>query len=110
MARIGKPLLFILTLAAGAAWADTGWTGYGAVQELTATSRHYYLVRLDVGRNPSGCSDQQWFYQDYGAPGADKMYVSLLEAVKSGLRLRVYVTGRCNLDGYAEISSVSISP
>ena len=33
-----------------------------------------------------------------------------LEALTSEVRLRVYVTGVCNLDGYAEISSLGIIP
>jgi len=87
--------------------ADSGWTGYANVSELQPTGLHYYRVRLPVKENPSGCKDKEWFFQDYGGPGAKEMYATLLEALKSGLKVRVFVTGRCNLDGHSEISSLS---
>ena len=90
--------------------ADAGWTDYVAVAEMVPTAHHYYEVRLPVRKNPSGCMNKTWFYQDYRSPGADKMFQTLLEGLKSGLRVRVYVTGRCNLNGYSEISSVSAVP
>ena len=95
-------------LLIGSAHAQSGWTDFAAVDELRATARHYYLVRLDVNNNPSGCRDRQWFFQDYGVAGADKMFQTLLEAVKAGIKVRVYVTGRCNFDGYSEFSAVSM--
>ena len=91
-------------------YADSGWTDYVTVAELVPSARHYYEVRLPVKENPSGCKNKTWFYQDYDAPGADKMFLTILEGIKSNLRIRVYVTGRCNLFDYSEISSVSIIP
>jgi len=90
--------------------ARTGWTDYVAIVELVPTARHYYEVRLPVKENPSGCKSKTWFYQDYAAPGSDKMFRVLLEGVKAGANLRVYVTGKCNINGYAEISAVSVTP
>lgn len=95
-------------LFAGSAYAESGWTDYGVVAELNPTARHYYLARLNVTKNPSSCKDKRWFFQDYDAPGSEKMFLTLLEAIKSGLKARVYVTGKCNLEGYSEISSVSV--
>ena len=89
--------------------SGAGWTDYAKLAELIPTARHYYVFRLPVTDNPSGCREDTWFYQDYGSAGSDKMFDSLLEGVNSGLRLRVYVTGICNIDGYAEISSVGIA-
>lgn len=99
-----------LTFCADSALADAGWTDYTAVAELIATSRHYYEVRLPVKQNPSGCRKKTWFYQNYDSAGADKAFAVLLESMKSSLRLRVYATGVCNLNGHAEISSVSVVP
>ena len=90
--------------------ASAGWTDYGSVAELVPTSKHYYEFRLSVTKNPSGCESKTDFYQDYTTPASDKMYDTLLEAVKSDLRVRVYVTGKCNLHGASEISSVSVVP
>jgi len=38
------------------------------------------------------------------------MFDILLEGIKSGLRMRVYVTGVCNLSGYSEFSAISVIP
>jgi hypothetical protein len=38
------------------------------------------------------------------------MFDILLEGIKSGIRMRVYVTGVCNLNGYSEFSAVSVIP
>ena len=90
--------------------ADSGWTDYVTIAELVPTARHYYVVRLPVKENPSGCRNKTWFYQNYGSLGSDKMFQTLLEGIKHGIRLRVYVTGVCNIDGYSEFSSVSVVP
>ena len=100
--------LAILSLLAPVASGDSGWTEYVNVAELVATNKHYYELRLSVNENPSGCKNAQGFYQDYSSAGADEMFITLLEALKSRLNVRVYVSGRCNLNGYSEISSVSI--
>ncbi|MCL7489332.1 MAG: hypothetical protein M8357_14290 [Desulfobulbaceae bacterium] len=90
--------------------AEAGWTDYAKIAELVPTSRHYYEVRLAVEKNPSGCRDKSWFYQDYRVKGSDKMFTTLLEGLQSGNRVRLYVTGKCNLDGYSEFSAVGIIP
>ncbi len=88
--------------------ASAGWTDFVTVAELVPTARHYYELRLPVNENPSGCKNKTWFYQNYGSRGSDKMYETLLEGIKSGLRSRVYVTGMCNIHGYSEFSAVSV--
>ena len=95
-------------LSSHIAQASAGWTDYVNVAELVPTGRHYYEVRLPVKKNPSECKDETWFYRDYSSSGSDKMFDVLFEGVKSGMRVRVYVTGVCNINGYSEISSVSI--
>jgi len=90
------------------AQASAGWTDFVTVNELVPTTRHYYEVMLPVKENPSGCKNKTWFYQNYGSRGSDKMYDTLLEGIKSGLRVRVYVTGICNIHDYSEFSSVSV--
>lgn len=101
-------LLVILWLASFAAQAASGWTGYGHVIELVPGIHHRYKVNIDVGDNESGCKEKQWFYQDYDISGAKQMYLALLEALSSNKQVRVYVTGRCNINDYAEISELGI--
>ena len=88
--------------------ASAGWTDYVRVSELVPTTKHYYEVRLPVRDNPSGCREKNWFYQNYESPGSERMFEVLLESLSSDVRLRVYVTGVCNLNGYAEFSAISV--
>jgi len=90
--------------------AEAGWTDYSSIAELVPTSRQYYEVKLSVKQNPSGCTNNVWFYQDYSLKGSDKMFETLLEGLKSGNRVRVYVTGKCNVKGYSEFNAVGIIP
>lgn len=92
------------------AQAEAGWTDYVGISELVPTSRQYYEVKLAVKKNPSGCANNKWFYQDYSLKGSDKMFETLLEGLKSGKQVRVYVTGKCNLNGYSEFNTVGIIP
>jgi len=89
--------------------ADAGWTDEVEVVELIPTGRHYFELQLAGKNNPSGCRAKGWYYINYDAPGADKMFDLFVDSFKTELRLKVYVTGICNLNGYAEISSVSVS-
>ena len=89
--------------------AGAGWTDVVPVAELLPTARHYYEVRLPVTENPSGCREKNWFYQNYQALGSEQMFAILLEGITSDIRLKVYVTGVCNLNGYAEFSAISVS-
>jgi hypothetical protein len=100
----------IVLLVFRAGYAESGWTDFASVAELVPTSRHYYEVSLPVMENPSECKERTWFYKDYDSDGADIMYKTLLEGVRSEMRVRVYVTGKCNINGYAEFSSISIVP
>ncbi|KPK53382.1 MAG: hypothetical protein AMS22_07475 [Thiotrichales bacterium SG8_50] len=106
-----RGVLVLLTLAfaqVDVAWAAAGWTGAASVDELTPMAKHYYVVRLSDARTPTDCKNKEWYFQDYDTIASDKMFLALLEALTSGARVKVYVTGRCNLDGYSEISSVSV--
>ena len=96
-------------LLATVAVADAGWTDEVEVVELIPTGRHYFELRLAGKNNPSGCREKGWYYINYDAPGADKMFDLFVDSLKAELRLKVYVTGVCNFNGYAEISSVSVS-
>jgi hypothetical protein len=92
------------------AQADAGWTDYVTVSELIPTGRLYYEVELKGSKNVSGCREQDWYYLNYGAQGTDKMFDLFVDSMQSGLHLRVYVSGLCNLNGYAEITAVGASP
>ncbi|WP_126456387.1 hypothetical protein [Sulfuriflexus mobilis] len=90
-------------------FANSGWTNHVQVTELTPTTHERFLVTLNVTKNPSGCKNKEIFYQDYSSSGSEKMFHTLLEAVVSGKKVRVFVTGKCELNGYSEISSVGIT-
>lgn len=89
--------------------AASGWSDYTTVVALTPSSQHRYTVQLQLSDNPSGCRIKDTFYQDYDMSGSEQMFRTLLEAVVSGKRVRVFVTGNCELNGFAEISAVSMA-
>ncbi len=103
-------LLIVLTLLSYSASATSGWTTYGRVIELVPTIHHRFKVNIDVKDNGSACKEKQWFYQDYNVNGSREMYLALLEAVSSNKSIRVYVTGRCDINEYSEISELGIRP
>jgi hypothetical protein len=103
-------LLMVLTLLSYSASATSGWTTYGRVIELVPTIHHRFKVNIDVKDNGSACKEKQWFYQDYNVNGSREMYLALLEAVSSNKSIRVYVTGRCDINEYSEISELGIRP
>jgi hypothetical protein len=103
--------LMICFLPAGMCLAGTaGWSDYGRVLALQATTHGRFLVRLELPANPSGCRDKDWFYRDYGGEGPEYMYQTLLTALTMDKPVQVYVTGVCDLNGYAEITTVRIAP
>ncbi len=101
---------FMMLALSFSATASSGWTGYGKVIELVPTIHHRFKVNIDVKGNKSNCEEEQWFYQDYNTSGAREMYLALLEAISSNITVRVYVTGRCNINEYSEVSEVGIRP
>ena len=102
----GLAILLFLPLSLSAA----GWTDYAPVSELNPTTHGRFIVKINVSKNPSGCRNKNIFYQDYGISGYRQMFDTFLAAVTSGKMVRVFVTGRCELKGYSEISGVSIIP
>ncbi|MGD2082464.1 MAG: hypothetical protein PVF91_05835 [Chromatiales bacterium] len=104
----GVGLALCLTCVGGVQ-ADAGWTGYGYVEELRADQFGRFEVRLDVDDNPTDCRNGRWFYRG-AITGSELMYRALLEAVSARKRVRVYVTGLCDIKDYSEISSAAIAP
>lgn len=90
--------------------AASGWTDYAPVIELMPSSHQRYVVTLDTRKNPGDCKDKNNYYQDYDANGAQQMFSTLLQATATGNKVRVYVTGKCELNGYSEITSIGILP
>ncbi len=108
---VGRVRLYIFLLGlllSFSSYATSGWSEYGYVVELVPTIHHRFKVNIELKGNKSGCREKQWFYQDYDVSGAKEMYLALLESLTADKKVRVYVTGRCNIDEYAEVSSVGI--
>lgn len=96
--------MFPATSAAG-----SGWTEAARILEVQANEHGRFLVRLDVERNASGCRETQWFFREYFGVGTTQMLDALLSAMRAKAAVRVYVTGNCHLQGYAEISAVAVA-
>lgn len=103
-------IVVMLLLIPAQGHAEAGWTSVAPVAELTSTNQLRYLVTLKVTANPSGCRNRVVFYQDHRSLGSEQMFRLLLEAASTGSMVRVHVTGNCELNGYSEISSVSLIP
>lgn len=108
---LGLSLSIIVVLLAlpGKTFASSGWSESSAIAEVNPTARHYYQFRLNDIESPAGCKQKNGFYQDYKDRGAEQMYSALLEALSANLNVKVFVTGGCNLKGFAEVSSIIIS-
>jgi hypothetical protein len=92
-------------------WAgEAGWTEPVAIKSLEASQQGRFVLRLHLSKSISGCRSADSFYADYGRDGSELMYTTALEALRNHLKVQVYVTGGCDLDGYSAISSVRILP
>lgn len=93
------------------AWAgEAGWTAPASIKNLEASQQGRFILRLNLSKSSSGCRSADGFYADYGRDGSELMYTTALEALRNHLKVQVYVTGGCDLDGYSAISSVRILP
>lgn len=109
--RYVLPMTLLLCVSGLSQAGSAGWSEYGRVAALQATIHGRFLVKIELPKNPSGCRDLEWFYRDYGGgSGPEYMYQALLSAVTLNKPVRVYVSGSCDLNGYAEITSVQIAP
>jgi hypothetical protein len=88
--------------------ADSSWTDAGPVLGLTPSIQGRYVLKIGITQNQSGCREKRMVYQDYSDRAADHMYPALLEAIGSGKKVRVFVTGLSELQGNSQISSVTI--
>lgn len=105
------PMAIMLFMTGTSQAGTAGWSEYGRVAALQATIHGRYLIKMELPKNPSGCHDKEWYYRDYGGgAGPEYMYQALLSAVTLSKPVRVYVSGVCDLNGYAEITSVQIAP
>lgn len=108
-----KPILHVLMalsgIVAGPVVAGVaGWTEPAGVVALEAADQGRFIVQLNVAKNASGCRDPSWFYADYGFTGSALMYQTLLDAFLHERKVRLYVTGVCDLKGYSGISAARI--
>jgi len=115
--RDGRPLAapaaLVLTagvVASAAASADSGWTAPGRIVGLTVETPARFELGLDVESNPSRCRDAQHFYRGTLDAASSRMFDLLLAAYRDGRPVRVYVTGVCDINGFAEISKVGVAP
>jgi hypothetical protein len=110
----GAKILGALAIAAtclGAANAQAGQAGWSKTAlldsvEPTSQRRYQFTLQLDEAH---GCKSKNTYYQDYTANGAQFIYETLLTALAHELPVQVLTTGRCELNGYAEVSSVRIA-
>lgn len=103
-------MALIMCLTTGAWAGEAGWTEAVAIAYLEANQQGRFILRLNMQKDRSGCRGVDSFYADYGYDGSELMYETALLALQNRLRVQVYVTGGCDLDGNSAISSVRILP
>jgi hypothetical protein len=101
-------LFSLLALIATTAAAKSGWTESGYLDEIEATGLGKFIVRGTLADNPSGCRNETGYYLDYSTNGAEQIYSLLLQSIATGNRVKLHVTGSCELNGLSEINSASI--
>ena len=102
-------VFFIVLLASNPISAESGWTSTTQVIEITATTAGKFIIHATPEKNPTDCKDKERFFLDYSLPGANKIYLLLLDAAVSQLPVKLYITGRCELFGMSELSKASIT-
>lgn len=101
----------VSVILAANAWAgEAGWTEPTTIESLEAGQQGRFILHLNLSKSISGCRSADGFYADYGRDGSELMYATALEALHNQLKVQVYVTGGCDLNGYSAISSVRILP
>lgn len=92
-------------------WAgEAGWLEPAAIKSLEASQQGRFILHLNLSKSAGGCRSADGFYADYGHDGSELMYATALEALHNQLKVQVYVTGGCDLNGYSAISAVRILP
>lgn len=106
-----KWIIVVCVFLTANGWAgEAGWTQPAAIKTLEAGQQGRFILRLNLSKSASGCRSVDGFYADYGRDGSELMYKTALDALQNQLRVQVYVTGGCDLDGNSAISSVRILP
>lgn len=90
------------------AYSEAEWTNSGYIQEVQATTSGVLVVRGKLGGNPSGCKDGDSYYADFSMKGTEKIFFLLLQSIATRNRVKLFVTGRCDLNGMSEISAALI--
>jgi hypothetical protein len=87
----------------------TGWLAPAKLQALTVTSEGRYLFSILPDEGASVCSAPGQFYLDFNSIAADSAYQLLLQSMLADRAVELHVTGRCALQGVAEVNAVRLS-
>lgn len=98
--------IFPACVSAGVA----GWTPVTRVTALEPTTHGRLLFQLRTEKSTSGCRSKDWYFVDYTGTGPRLMFHVLKDALLMEKPVKVFVTGRCDLDGYSEISAARLLP
>lgn len=108
--RSGWSMTLGLLVATNLSAGEAGWTAPATVAAVEVNQHARFTVRLNLKTNVSGCRDADTFYVDYGRAGSELMYETAADALQKRLKVQVYVTGGCDLNGYSAISAIRLLP
>ncbi|UTA47246.1 hypothetical protein L1F30_13880 [Simiduia sp. 21SJ11W-1] len=105
---IGGLFFGLCVLAEPALAGRAGWSQAALVHSLEPTAQRRYVLRVHLDEAHS-CKSGHSYFQDYSANGAGFIFDTLLMAMAQELPVQVHTSGRCELNGYAEITAVRIA-
>lgn len=89
------------------------WTGFGQVSNLNqqpegGAAPGIVLVSVATTTNPSGCSVASGYYLAIPDDRATRMFTLSMMAQATGRSMQLWVTGTCNIWGYAFLDEVVV--
>jgi hypothetical protein len=108
---------FICTLAmsalpficnAGAGWTDLGQVSNLNQQPAIGAAPGAVVLNVSTTVNPSGCSVANAYYLSVTDDRTTRLFTMLMMAQATGRSVQLWVTGTCNVWGYAQLDGLIV--
>jgi len=110
----GRVFLFAGTLVlpimcnAAANWTDFGQVSNLNQQPASGAAPGIVLINVSTTSNPSGCSVANGYYLSVTDDRTTRLFTMLMMAQATGRSVMLWVTGTCNVWGYAQIDGLVV--
>lgn len=111
-----KYFLILVCALSGQAYAGSGWTNFGKVdeinhQQLGGAGSDLIFITAELGNNqtdPLECTVRNGFYFQVTDDRTERIFTILLSALISGREVRLFLSGECHTWGRAKLDGVII--